>query len=128
MAGIRRIATASMVGTTLEYFDFAVYNSLAAIVFNRLFFPSFDPMSGTILAFATFAVGYLARPLGGIVFGRLGDRRGRRYVLMITLLLMGLSTFSMGLLPTYAVAGIAIWATRVARARVINAPRCRSTP
>jgi MFS family permease len=96
-----------MVGTTLEYFDFAAYNSLAAIVFNRLFFPTFDPMSGTVLAFATFAVGYLARPLGGIVFGRLGDRRGRRYVLMITLLLMGLSTLSMGLLPTYAVAGIA---------------------
>ena len=107
MPGIRRIATASMVGTTLEYFDFAAYNSLAAIVFNRLFFPTFDPMSGTVLAFATFAVGYLARPLGGIVFGRLGDRRGRRYVLMITLLLMGLSTLSMGLLPTYAVAGIA---------------------
>jgi len=106
MPGIRRIATASMVGTTLEYFDFAAYNSLAAIVFNRLFFPTFDPMSGTILAFATFAVGYLARPLGGVVFGRLGDRRGRRYVLMITLLLMGLSTLSMGLLPTYAVAGI----------------------
>ena len=106
MTGIRRIATASMVGTTLEYFDFAAYNSLAAIVFNRLFFPTFDPMSGTILAFATFAVGYLARPLGGIVFGRLGDRRGRRYVLMMTLMLMGLSTLSMGLLPTYAMAGI----------------------
>jgi MFS family permease len=95
-----------MVGTTLEYFDFAVYNSLAAIVFNRLFFPTFDPLSGTVLAFATFAVGYLARPLGGVVFGRLGDRRGRRYVLMITLLVMGLSTLSMGLLPTYAEAGI----------------------
>ena len=106
MPGIRRIATASMVGTTLEYFDFAAYNSLAAIVFNRLFFPTFDPLSGTVLAFATFAVGYLARPLGGVVFGRLGDRRGRRYVLMITLLVMGLSTVAMGLLPTYAVAGI----------------------
>jgi MFS family permease len=95
-----------MVGTALEYFDFAVYNSLAAIVFNHLFFPTFDPLSGTILAFATFAVGYLARPLGGIVFGRLGDRRGRRHVLMLTLLLMGFSTLSMGLLPTYATAGI----------------------
>lgn len=95
-----------MVGTALEYFDFAVYNSLAAIVFNRLFFPTFDPVSGTILAFATFAVGYLARPLGGVVFGRLGDRRGRRYVLMVTLLLMGLSSLAMGLLPVYAMAGI----------------------
>jgi MFS family permease len=95
-----------MVGTALEYFDFAVYNSLAAIVFNRLFFPTFDPLSGTILAFATFAVGYLARPLGGALFGRLGDRRGRRYVLMLTLLLMGLSTLTMGILPVYATAGI----------------------
>ncbi len=95
-----------MVGTALEYFDFAIYNSLAAIVFNHLFFPTFDPLSGTILSFATFAVGYLARPLGGVVFGRLGDRRGRRYVLMLTLLLMGLSSLSMGLLPVYATAGI----------------------
>jgi len=67
MQDIRKIGAASMVGTTLEYYDFAVYNSLAAIVFNRIFFPSFDPLSGTILAFSTFAVGYLARPAGGIV-------------------------------------------------------------
>jgi MFS family permease len=106
MPGIGRIATASLVGTLLEYFDFAVYNSLAAIVFNRLFFPSFDPLSGTILSFATFAVGYLARPLGGVIFGRLGDRRGRRFVLMATLLLMGLATVCIGLLPTYEQAGI----------------------
>jgi MFS family permease len=106
MRGTGRIATASMVGTTLEYFDFAVYNSLAAIIFNRLFFPTFDPLSGTILAFATFAVGYLARPLGGTVFGRLGDRRGRRFVLVATLLVMGLATVSIGLLPTYVEAGI----------------------
>ena len=95
-----------MVGTTLEYFDFAVYNSLAAIIFNRIFFPTFDPLSGTILAFATFAVGYLARPLGGILFGRLGDIHGRRLVLMATLMLMGVSTVLMGALPTYTVAGI----------------------
>ncbi len=107
MAGISRTASASMVGTTLEYFDFAVYNSLAALVFNRLFFPTFDPLSGTILAFATFAVGYLARPLGGAIFGRLGDRRGRRFVLMATLILMGLATVCIGLLPTYEEAGIA---------------------
>ena len=106
MSASTRIATASMVGTTLEYFDFAVYNSLAAMVFNRLFFPSFDPLSGTILAFATFAVGYLARPLGGVVFGRLGDRRGRRFVLMATLLMMGFATVCIGLLPTYEQAGI----------------------
>jgi len=95
-----------MVGTTLEYFDFAVYSALAAIVFNRIFFPTFDPVVGTILAFATFAVGYLSRPLGGLVFGRLGDKRGRRFVLTATLTLMGLSTLLIGLLPTYAKAGI----------------------
>jgi MFS family permease len=106
MHGAKKIATASMVGTTLEYFDFAVYSSLAAIVFNRLFFPTFDPLSGTILAFATFAVGYLARPLGGVVFGRLGDRRGRRFVLVATLLLMGIATVCIGLLPTYDDAGV----------------------
>ena len=103
---MRRIAAASMVGTTLEYYDFAVYNSLAALIFNRVFFPSFDPWSGTILAFATFAVGYLARPIGGMIFGRLGDRRGRRFVLMATLILMGLATTLMGVLPSYATSGI----------------------
>lgn len=103
----RRIAVASIVGTTLEYFDFAVYNTLAALIFNRLFFPSFDPLSGTILAFSTFAIGYLSRPVGGVIFGHLGDRFGRRFVLVATLLLMGVTTMLMGLLPTYAVAGVA---------------------
>jgi metabolite-proton symporter len=102
-----RLATASIVGTTLEYYDFAVYNMLAALVFNRLFFPSFDPLSGTLLAFSTFAVGYLSRPVGGIIFGHLGDRYGRRFVLVATLLLMGVTTALMGLLPTYASAGLA---------------------
>jgi MFS family permease len=103
----RRLATASIVGTTLEYFDFAVYNTLAALIFGQLFFPSFEPAIGTILAFSTFAVGYLSRPVGGLVFGHLGDRYGRRFVLVATLLLMGVTTALMGLLPTYAGAGIA---------------------
>src|SRR5213075_2145855 len=77
-----------------------------ALVFNQLFFPSFDPLAGTMLAFATFAVGYASRPFGGILFGHLGDRRGRRYVLIITLLMMGLTTAAIGLLPTYATAGV----------------------
>ena len=102
-----RLATASIVGTTLEYYDFAVYNMLAALVFNKLFFPSFDPLSGTLLAFSTFAVGYLSRPVGGLIFGHLGDRYGRRFVLVATLLLMGITTALMGLLPTYASAGVA---------------------
>lgn len=101
-----RLATASIVGTTLEYYDFAVYNMLAALVFNRLFFPSFDPLSGTLLAFSTFAVGYVSRPVGGFIFGHLGDRYGRRFVLVATLLLMGVTTAAMGVLPTYDVAGV----------------------
>jgi MFS family permease len=103
----RRLATASIVGTTLEYFDFAVYNTLAALIFGQLFFPSFEPAIGTILAFSTFAVGYISRPVGGLIFGHLGDRYGRRFVLVATLLLMGVTTALMGLLPTYAAAGIA---------------------
>lgn len=102
----RRLATASVVGTTLEYFDFAIYNTLAALIFGQLFFPSFEPAMGTILAFSTFAVGYISRPVGGLIFGHLGDRRGRRFVLVATLLLMGVTTGLMGLLPTYATAGI----------------------
>lgn len=105
-AGRGRLATASMIGTSLEWYDFTVYNTLAALVFNHLFFPSVDPLAGTLLAFSTYAVGYVSRPLGGFVFGNLGDRVGRRAVLMITLVLMGLTTALMGVLPTYASAGI----------------------
>ncbi len=102
----KRLSTASMIGTTLEWYDFTVYNTLAALIFNHLFFPSFDPLSGTILAFSTYAVGYVSRPIGGAFFGHLGDKMGRRFVLMATLLLMGLTTGLMGLLPTYAAIGI----------------------
>lgn len=104
---MRRLAAASVAGTTLEYFDFAIYNTLAALIFNQLFFPSFDPATGTLLAFATFAVGYLSRPLGGFLFGHLGDRYGRRFVLVVTLTLMGVATTLMGLLPIYASIGVA---------------------
>ena len=95
-----------MVGTTLEWYDFTVYNTMAALAFNKLFFPSFDPLAGAILAFSTYAVGYLSRPLGGVIFGRLGDRVGRRAVLVITLVIMGVTTAAMGLLPSYATAGV----------------------
>lgn len=100
-----RLAFASIVGTTLEYYDFAVYNTLAALVFGKLFFPKFDPLSGTLLAFSTYAVGYLSRPLGGLIFGHLGDRLGRRFVLVVTLMTMGVATALIGLLPAYATAG-----------------------
>jgi MFS family permease len=102
----RRLALSSIAGTALEYYDFAVYNTLAALVFNKLFFPTFDPLAGTLLSLATYWVGYLSRPLGGILFGHLGDRRGRRYVLVVTLLVMGIATVCIGLLPTYAQVGV----------------------
>jgi MFS family permease len=103
---MKKLAMASLVGTALEYYDFAVYNLLAALVFNKLFFPTVDPLAGTLLAFATYWVGYLSRPLGGIVFGSLGDRRGRKFVLVMTLLIMGLCTTLIGLLPTHEKAGV----------------------
>lgn len=101
-----RAFAASLSGTTLEWYDFAVYGAAAALVFGDLFFPSHDPLTGTLLAFSTYAVGYIARPLGGIFFGRLGDRIGRKKVLIWTLMLIGVATFLIGLLPTHGQVGI----------------------
>ena len=101
-----RLAAASSIGTALEWYDFTVYNIMAALVFNHVFFPSFDPLVGTIVAFSTYAVGYISRPLGGFVFGHLGDVAGRKAVLITTLVIMGVTTALMGLLPGYAVWGI----------------------
>jgi len=103
---LRRAFLASLCGTTLEWYDFAAYSAAAALVFPRLFFPAADPLTGTLLAFSTYAVGYLSRPLGGVVFGRLGDVIGRKQVLVLTLVLIGVATFLIGLLPTYASIGI----------------------
>ena len=105
---LRRVVAASLVGTTIEWYDFFLYGSAAALVFNRLFFPDFDPLVGTMLAFATYALGFVARPVGGIVFGHYGDRIGRKKLLMLSLVLMGVATVLIGLLPTYAQIGI--WA------------------
>jgi MFS family permease len=102
---LRRAYTASLSGTALEYYDFAAYSVAAATIFGDLFFPSGDDLAGTMAAFSTYAIGYLARPLGGIVFGRLGDVIGRKKVLVYTLLLAGIATFLIGLLPTYATIG-----------------------
>ena len=104
----RKVVVASLIGTSLEWYDFFLYGTAAALVFNQLFFPGFDPAVGTLLAFATAAVGFVARPLGGVVFGHFGDRNGRKTVLVVTLLIMGGATFLIGLLPTYATIGI--WA------------------
>ena len=103
-----RVVMASLVGTTIEWYDFFLYGSAAALVFNKLFFPEYDPLVGTMLAFATYAVGFVARPLGGIVFGHFGDRIGRKKLLMWSLILMGVATALIGLLPTYAQIGV--WA------------------
>lgn len=103
--GRGRAFVASLSGTALEYYDFAIYSSAAALIFGQLFFDASDPMTGTLQAFGTYAVGYLARPVGGIFFGRLGDIVGRKVVLVYTLLLVGISTFLIGLLPTYAQIG-----------------------
>ena len=105
---LRRVVMASMIGTTIEWYDFFLYGSAAALVFNKLFFPEFDPLTGTLLAFATYALGFVARPVGGIVFGHFGDRIGRKQLLMLSLVLMGVATVLIGLLPTYAQIGI--WA------------------
>ena len=98
---IRRLAAASAVGTTLEWYDFTIYNVMAALVFNAVFFPQYEPLTGTLLAFSTYAAGYFSRPLGGFFFGHLGDRLGRRFVLYATLMLMGGATCLIGLLPSY---------------------------
>ena len=103
----RRVLAACVVGTSLEWYDFFLYATASAVVFNTLFFPHFDPIAGTMLAFGTNAVGFAARPLGGIIFGHLGDRAGRKKVLITTLLLMGGATFLIGLLPSYASIGVA---------------------
>ncbi len=107
-ANIRRIVLSSVVGTAIEWYDFFLYATASALIFNQLFFPTFDPMVGTIAAFGTFAVGYLARPLGAVAFGHLGDRVGRKSALVATLTIMGVCTCIIGLLPGYATIGV--WA------------------
>jgi metabolite-proton symporter len=106
-ASIRRVVIASFIGTTIEWYDFFLYGTAAALVFNQLFFPSFDPVTGTMAAFATYAVGFFARPVGGIVFGHFGDKLGRKTMLVTTLMIMGVATVLIGLLPTYSQIGVA---------------------
>lgn len=105
---IRRVASASAIGTAAEYYDFFAYGTAAVLFFGQLFFPSHDPLVSTLAAFATYAVGFLARPIGGIVFGHIGDKMGRKKALVATILIVGLGTFCIGLLPTYEKLGI--WA------------------
>jgi metabolite-proton symporter len=101
-------AVASLIGTAVEWYDYFIYGLAAAVVFGKVFFPSFSPIAGTLAAFATYSVGFLARPVGGIVMGHFGDRRGRKAMLVTSLLVMGVATVGIGLLPTYATIGV--WA------------------
>src|SRR5262244_2600047 len=102
------VILASAIGSALEWYDFFIYGTAAALVFNELFFPKLDPRIGTLAAFATFGVGFFARPFGGIIFGHFGDRMGRKPMLVTTLLLVGVATFLIGLIPTYDQIGV--WA------------------
>ncbi len=102
------VAFASAIGTTIEWYDFFLYGVVTPLVLNKVFFPNFDPVAGTLLAYTTFFVGFISRPIGGVIFGHYGDRIGRKRVLILTLLIMGIATFLIGLLPTYASLGI--WA------------------
>src|SRR5438093_1226545 len=102
---IRLVAVASLIGTTIEWYDFFLYGTAAALVFNRLYFPTFDPRMGTLAAFGTYTVGFVARPIGGVVIGHFGDRVGRKAMLVLTLVVMGIATMLIGALPTYATLG-----------------------
>ncbi len=102
---IRLVALASLIGTTIEWYDFFLYGTAAALVLNRLFFPTFDPLMGTLASLATYSVGFVARPIGGIVIGHYGDTVGRKSMLVLTLMIMGVATFLIGVLPTYDTLG-----------------------
>lgn len=102
-----RLATASLAGTAIEFYDFFVYGTAAALVLGPLFFPTFSPLAGTLAAFGTFAVGFISRPLGSVIFGHIGDRYGRRPVLFASLLLTGIATVAVGCVPTYGSIGVA---------------------
>jgi MHS family shikimate/dehydroshikimate transporter-like MFS transporter len=104
---LRRVIWSSLIGATIEWYDFFLYGVVAGIVFNKLFFPNSDPLVSTLLAYTTFAVGFVTRPLGGVVFGHFGDKIGRKSVLVMTLMIMGVATFCIGLIPTYAQIGVA---------------------
>src|SRR4051812_17171915 len=106
-ANLRRIVWSSVIGTAVEWYDFLIYGAATALVFNKVFFAAGDPALATIAAFGTYAVGFLARPLGAAIFGHFGDKVGRKAMLAITIIIMGLGTFLIGLLPTYEQIGVA---------------------
>jgi metabolite-proton symporter len=108
LSAIRKVVASSLLGATIEWYDFFLYGVIAGLIFNKQYFPAHDPLVSTMLAYATFAVGFIARPFGGVVFGHFGDRIGRKSMLVLTLVLMGVSTFLIAFIPTYE--SIGIWA------------------
>ena len=104
-SSIRLVGLASLIGTTIEWYDFFLYGTAAALVLDKIFFPTFDPFVGRLAALTTYAVGFVARPLGGIIIGHFGDRIGRKSMLVLTLIIMGIATFLIGVLPTYEQVG-----------------------
>ncbi|MBM3999609.1 MAG: MHS family MFS transporter [Planctomycetes bacterium] len=106
-SSVFHVVLASFIGTTIEWYDFFLYGTAAALVFNKLFFPNIEPWAGTMAAYGTYAIGFFARPFGGVLFGHFGDRIGRKSMLVTTLMMMGIATFLIGLLPTYGAIGIA---------------------
>src|SRR5580658_724772 len=107
-SSLQQVVLASLIGTTIEWYDFFLYGTAAALVFGPLFFPKSDPLTGILQAFLTYSLGFVARPIGGIAFGHFGDRIGRKRLLMASLVLMGVASAAMGLLPTYSQVGV--WA------------------
>ncbi|MFZ1922735.1 MAG: MFS transporter, partial [Xanthobacteraceae bacterium] len=106
-SNLRRVVAASLIGATIEWYDFFLYGTVAGIVFNKLYFPVHDPLLSILLAYTTFAIGFVARPVGGLIFGHFGDRIGRKSMLIMTLMIMGVATVLIGVLPTYQQIGIA---------------------
>src|SRR3954469_17245125 len=104
-ANLRTVLVSSVIGTTVEWYDFFLYSTAAGVVFNKLFFPTDNEFVGTMLSFVTFFVGFVARPIGGVLFGHIGARIGRKRTLITTMVVMGLATAAMGALPTYAQVG-----------------------
>ncbi len=107
-SAIRKVVASALIGATIEWYDFFLYGVVAGLVFNKLYFPGSDPVVSTMLAYATFAVGFMTRPLGGVIFGHFGDKLGRKSMLILTLMIMGVATFLIGLVPTYDQIGV--WA------------------
>src|ERR671926_56470 len=105
-SAVKKVAIASSIGATIEWYDFFLFGTAAGLVFNHLFFPGGDATLGTFLSYAIFAAGFVVRPIGGMVFGHYGDRVGRKKMLVLTLLIMGVSTVLIGLLPTYEQIGV----------------------